>query len=81
MGSTNFQWTLAIKIQPLLGEWDPKVTKGSEGFKGSFVIFDENANNIGVLRLLSPQTIKDQRLLVIGTRRSPRVLKTLCDFT
>ena len=48
MGSKNFQWTLAIKIQPLLGEWDPKVTGGSEGFEGSFVIFDENPNNIGV---------------------------------
>ena len=48
MGSTNFQWTLAIKIQPLLGERDPKVTAGSEGFEGSFVIFDEKPNNIGV---------------------------------
>ena len=48
MGSTNFQWTLAIKIQPLLGERDPKVTAGSEGFEGSFVIFDENPNYIGV---------------------------------
>ena len=45
MGSTNLQWTLAIKIQSFLGEWDPKVTEGSEG---SFVIFDENPNNIGV---------------------------------
>ena len=48
MSSTNLQWTLAIKIQPLLGEWDPKVTEGSEGFEGSFVIFDEIPNNIGV---------------------------------
>ena len=31
-----------------LGEWDPKVTEGSEGFEGSFVIFDENPTNIGV---------------------------------
>ena len=45
MGSTNLQWTLAIKIQSFLGEWDPKVTEVSEG---SFVIFDENPNNIGV---------------------------------
>ena len=28
-----------------LGEWDPKVTEGSEG---SFVILYENPNNIGV---------------------------------
>ena len=48
MGSTNLQWTLAIKIQFFLGEWDPKVTKGSEGSEGYFVIFDENPNNIGV---------------------------------
>ena len=48
MGSTYLQWTLAIKIQPLLGELDPRVTKGSEGSEGSFVIFDEIPNNIGV---------------------------------
>ena len=30
------------------GEWDPKVTEGFEGSEGSFVIFDENPNNIGV---------------------------------
>ena len=50
MGSTNFQWTLAIKIEPLLGEWDPKVTGGSVSIEGSFVIFDENPNNIGVYK-------------------------------
>ena len=48
MGSTNLQWTLAIKIQSFLGEWDPKVTEVSEVSEGSFVIFDENPNNIGV---------------------------------
>ena len=35
MGSTNFQWTLAIKIEPLLGEWDPK-----ENWKILQVLFD-----------------------------------------